>query len=126
MSIETTPAASVASNPVPFRASAAHTASSRGAYVDLMLVSFLILFFELSCIRFFASTVVFLTFFTNIILMACFLGISIGCLTASRKNNLMEWVLPVLFAAVVAAICTLFGYQYFTQVAIDVGNQTTS
>jgi hypothetical protein len=37
----------------------------RGAYLQLFLVSFLILFFELAAIRWFASTVVFLTFFTN-------------------------------------------------------------
>jgi hypothetical protein len=39
---------------------------------DLFLVSFLILFFELAAIRWFAATVVFLTFFTNIVLLAAF------------------------------------------------------
>ena len=38
--------------------------------IDLFLVSFLILFLELACIRWFGSTVVFLTFFTNIVLLA--------------------------------------------------------
>src|SRR5436190_8186608 len=74
----------------------------RSAYIDLLLISFLVLFFELSCIRFFGSTVVFLTFFTNIILMACFLGMSVGCLTASRQTNFIELVLPLAFAAVFA------------------------
>jgi hypothetical protein len=37
---------------------------------DLFLVSFLILFFQLAAIRSFAATVVFLTFFTNIVLLA--------------------------------------------------------
>src|SRR5689334_14875099 len=37
----------------------------RRPYLDLFLISFLILFFELACIRWFGSTVVFLTFFTN-------------------------------------------------------------
>ncbi|MGO9468093.1 MAG: hypothetical protein ACLQIB_29485 [Isosphaeraceae bacterium] len=41
---------------------------------DLFLVSFLLLFLELSSIRWFGSTVVFLTFFTNLVLMASFLG----------------------------------------------------
>ena len=47
--------------------------------------SFLILFLELSCIRWFGSTVIFLTFFTNIILMACFLGMSVGLLSAEGR-----------------------------------------
>lgn len=51
----------------------------RRGYLELFLISFLILFFELSCIRWFGSTVIFLTFFTNIVLMACFLGVSLGC-----------------------------------------------
>jgi hypothetical protein len=38
-------------------------------YIDLFLISFLILFFELACIRWFGSTVVFLTFFTNVVLL---------------------------------------------------------
>jgi hypothetical protein len=37
----------------------------RRVYLDLFLISFLILFFELAAIRWFGSTVVFLTFFTN-------------------------------------------------------------
>jgi hypothetical protein len=40
------------------------------AYYELFLVSFLVLFLELACIRWFAAYVVFLTFFTNIILLA--------------------------------------------------------
>jgi hypothetical protein len=41
---------------------------------DLFLVSFLILFLELACIRWFGSMVVYLTFFTNIALLAHFSG----------------------------------------------------
>ncbi|MDR7417661.1 MAG: hypothetical protein QN178_01985 [Armatimonadota bacterium] len=51
-------------------------------YAELFLISFLILFFELACIRWFASSVVFLTFFTNIVLLASFLaGIIVGGLS---------------------------------------------
>ena len=50
------------------------------ASIELFVISFLVLFFELACIRWFGSTVIFLTFFTNIVLMACFLGVSVGCL----------------------------------------------
>jgi hypothetical protein len=44
--------------------------SAARPYVELYFVSFLLLFFELACIRWFGSTVVFLTFFTNIVLLA--------------------------------------------------------
>src|SRR5687768_9160259 len=46
------------------------TPRPRRPYLDLFLISFLILFFELAAIRWFGSTVVFLTFFTNIVLLA--------------------------------------------------------
>src|SRR5271166_3034962 len=59
----------------------------RRSYVDLFLISFLILFFELACIRWFGSMVVHLTFFTNIVLLATFLGMSIGCLSASKAKD---------------------------------------
>jgi spermidine synthase len=94
-------------------------------YLDLFLISFTILFFELSCIRFFGSTVVFLTFFTNIVLMACFLGMSIGLLTSSRKTNLIRTVIPFWFATVIAAIGLLMAYNRFSHVTIDVGSQAS-
>ena len=50
--------------------------------LDLFLVSWLVLFLELACIRWFPSHVLFLTFFTNIVLLACFVGMSVGCLAA--------------------------------------------
>ena len=62
------------------------------AALDLFLSSFLILFLELACIRWFASTVVFLTFFTNIVLLAAFLGMSVGCLAAADRRDLVESV----------------------------------
>jgi hypothetical protein len=41
-------------------------------------VGFLSLFLELVCIRWFAAYVIFLQFFTNVILIACFLGLALG------------------------------------------------
>src|SRR5215213_3144739 len=76
----------------------------RRPYLDLFLISFLILFFELAAIRWFGSTVVFLTFFTNIVLLACFLGMSIGLLCAARRQNFIRWTLPITFLAVALAM----------------------
>src|SRR5437867_10909686 len=89
----------------------------------LFLVSFLILFLELACIRWFASTVVFLTFFTNIVLLSTFLGMSVGCLAAADRRNLVETVLPLLLVAASLAWAVLYVYLQFGQVMIDVGGQ---
>ena len=56
----------------------------------LFLVGFLVLFLELACIRWFGAYVVFLQFFTNIILIACFLGMSVGCVCASSKTDWLK------------------------------------
>ena len=52
----------------------------------LFIVGFLVLFLELACIRWFAAYVVFLQFFTNVALLASFLGMSCGCLAARRSS----------------------------------------
>src|SRR5690349_17996884 len=95
----------------------------RRPYFDLLLISFLILFFELACIRWFGSTVIFLTFFTNIVLMASFLGISVGCLAARKRLSFINGFIPLTLLATTAAIGVLWAYQSFSQVVIDVGSQ---
>jgi SAM-dependent methyltransferase len=95
----------------------------RRAYAELFLISFVILFFELTCIRWFGSTVVFLTFFTNLVLMACFLGMTVGCLAASRRRDFVNLVLPLTLLAAVLAYGVLWGYNRYGSVTIDVGGQ---
>src|SRR5947209_2425154 len=75
---------------------------------ELFAISFLILFFELACIRWFGSTVIFLTFFTNLVLMACFLGMTVGCLAASRKADLVNAVIPLSLLAVALSLGVLW------------------
>jgi SAM-dependent methyltransferase len=96
---------------------------SRHPYVDLFLISFLILFFELACIRWFGSMVVYLTFFTNIVLLATFLGMSVGCLSASRGRDWMDRVMPLFLLSVVLACGVLWIYHSYGRVMIDVGGQ---
>jgi len=72
------------------------------ARVDLFMVSFLVLFLELAAIRWFPANVLFLTFFTNTVLLACFLGMSIGCLAAERPRNYLSGT-PVLLAIALGA-----------------------
>src|SRR4051794_36082683 len=99
------------------------TPLSRRAYLDLFLISFLILFFELTCIRWFGSTVIFLTFFTNLVLMACFLGMTVGCLAASRKADLVNAVIPLSLLAVALSLGVLWAYARYDRVMVDVGSQ---
>jgi len=98
-------------------------AEPRRAYLDLFLVSFVILFFELACIRWYGSTVVFMTFFTNVVLLACFLGMSVGCLAAARRIDLIRFVLPLSAFSLAAGYFTLWSYWHFGRLLIDVGGQ---
>jgi SAM-dependent methyltransferase len=94
---------------------------------DLFLVSFLILFFELAAIRWFAATVVFLTFFTNIVLLGCFLGMSVGLLAARRPQNFIRASLPLAMLSMGLAILTFVFYASWEgQVTITMGNQQAS
>jgi SAM-dependent methyltransferase len=85
----------------------------------------MLLFFELACIRWFGSTVVFLTFFTNIVLLACVLGMSAGCLAATRRRDYLETVIPLTLLAVGLAQGVLWGYHHH-RVAVSVGNNQAS
>ena len=102
---------------------AASDKPAKSALFDLFLVSFTLLFFELTCIRWFASTVIFLTFFTNLVLMACFLGMSVGCLAASRRYTFVRTVLPLTLVTVAAALGVAWAYNHYGQWAVDVGSQ---
>jgi spermidine synthase len=75
----------------------------RHAKFDLFLISLLILFLELACIRWFPAHVLFLTFFTNTILLACFLGMSLGCLAAARPGRFAVTTPVLLLVAMIAA-----------------------
>jgi len=97
----------------------------RDRYFDLFLISFLILFFELAAIRWFGSNVIFLTFFTNLVLMACFLGMSVGLLSAGRRQNLINWVLPLALLAMGLAVATLGTSRRLKNLLIDVGGQNS-
>lgn len=99
--------------------------SARRAALNLFLVGFLVLFLELACIRWFAAYVVFLQFFTNVVLIASFLGMSCGCLAARRQR---DWLgsFPVLaLTAVIAAFATFAIYHFWSGLSIDVGRQAS-
>lgn len=70
---------------------------------ELFLVSVLVLFLELACIRWFPAHVLLLTFFTNAVLLACFVGMSIGCLVAKHERSYLKWTGPLLVLGILLA-----------------------
>src|SRR5262249_42434775 len=94
------------------------------AKVDLFAISLLLLFLELACMRWFPAHVLFLTFFTNVVLLACFLGMSIGCLTAGQSRNYLLWTPFLLLLGLMAAHGTnTLRLNFHT--AFDAGHQTS-
>jgi hypothetical protein len=76
-----------------------------GVRLRIFLVSFTLLFFELLCIRWIPAYVRYLSYFTNFILLASFLGIGLGILAARRATfRFPSFPLLVLFLAGVVAL----------------------
>jgi hypothetical protein len=73
--------------------------------VRIFLLSFAMLFFELLCIRWIPSYVRFLSYFNNFVLLASFLGIGLGMLTARRKRF---WFPPFPLMVLLLAIIVLW------------------
>jgi SAM-dependent methyltransferase len=91
--------------------------------VELCVISFLILFLELACIRWLGSIVIFLTYFTNIILMACFLGVSVGCLASGRSYSWISTFIPLAILTTASASGSWWIYEHFGQIMVDVESQ---
>ncbi|MBM2811549.1 MAG: hypothetical protein HW416_2308 [Chloroflexi bacterium] len=91
---------------------------------DLFLISLLILFLELACIRWFPAHVLYLTFFTNVVLLASFLGMSVGCLAAGHSRRYLAWTPSLLAVAVLVALVVELLSDELSHV-VNVGNQAS-
>src|SRR5687768_18454823 len=100
------------------------TGSSFSNGFELFLISFVILFMELACVRWFPAHVLYLTFFTNVVLLASFLGMSVGCLATNRKRNYVAWTPLLLVIALAAAKAVEMSTRSLGQF-VDVGNQAS-
>lgn len=69
----------------------------------LVLLSFLMLFVELALIRWTGSNVVYLSYFSNFVLLGSFLGIGLGFLRGDRRPDLWPFA-PVALAGLVAFV----------------------
>src|SRR5450755_2226493 len=71
--------------------------------VRIFLLSFAMLFFELLCIRWIPAYVRYLSYFTNFILLASFLGIGLGILSA-RRTKFRFPLFAILLLALTAVV----------------------
>jgi hypothetical protein len=69
----------------------------------LFIVSFLVLFLEVALIRWMPAYIRLLSYFSNYILLASFLGIGVGCLLATRRRDLFA-LFPLLLLALILAV----------------------
>src|SRR3984893_15132694 len=94
--------------------------------LNLFLVGVLVLFFELACIRWFAAYVVFLQFFSNVVLIASFLGTSCGCLAARHRRDWLGYFFLFSLSKVLTAFAIYGLFYFWTDLAINVGGQAAS
>lgn len=89
-------------------------AMMRSPYYRPAAVGAFILFVELLLIRWLATEIRAFAYFKNLTLIACFLGMGLGCLAASRIGRRLVWVFPLLagLAAVVIGPKSL-GFDLF-------------
>jgi hypothetical protein len=79
------------------------TARGKPQRARLLALSFLMLFVELALIRWTGSNILYLSYFSNFILLASFLGIGLGFLRADARRNLFP-LAPIGLAALVAFV----------------------
>ena len=79
--------------------------------IRLFVLSFLILFFELVCIRWLSSYVLYLGYFTNLVLLGALLGIGAGTLISRKPYH--------LFSKVPLAMFLFFTLILFTRAQVE-------
>ena len=81
---------------------------------QMLLVTFAILALELAMIRWVGTQIRTAAYFSNLVLLAAFLGIGIGAAIGARRPGLFRWALP--FVALLSAVlaCSVpFGFVRF-------------
>jgi spermidine synthase len=111
-------------SPIPLSNATPSSSSRLSEGCELFLISLLILFLELACIRWFPAHVLYLTFFTNVVLLASFLGMSVGCLAAGRRQTYLAWA-PLLLVIALAAAHAVEVSSGSVMNFVDVGNQAS-
>src|SRR5438094_1764407 len=77
--------------------------STESPRVRLVALSFLMLFVELALIRWIGSNILYLSYYSNFLLLASFLGIGLGFLRANAGRDLFRFA-PIALAALVGFV----------------------
>lgn len=81
--------------------------------IELFVISLLGLFLEMACIRWLPSQVRVLSYYTNIVLLAAFLGLGIGYILSARKKDFI-YAFPFIFLVLISSAA------FFAQKNIEV------
>ncbi len=84
--------------------------SLRQSGAELVLASFVVLFLELTLIRWISGEIRVLAYFPNVILISAFLGLGIGSMRAGRRSLL--WLWPAGIVAATAATLVMSGIAF--------------
>jgi len=86
--------------------------------LELVGLSFVVLFQELALIRWLPSQVRVLAYFPNLILISAFLGLGLGCLRAGKRPLL--WLWPVAIVALVGSAFAMSGVVFTHETVSEV------
>ncbi|MCI0604090.1 hypothetical protein L0156_13905 [bacterium] len=79
--------------------------------IDLWVISFLALFFELAVIRWIPANISLLSYFSNVVLISCFLGLGTGCVLKIKRDLIPLLGLVVLGLVLLTRYLHEFGIQ---------------
>lgn len=88
---------------VPGQSAAVTTREEHRSPWELFALTFAVLFLEMAAIRWLNASMPVLSYFNNLILISCFLGLGVGCLLARRKVTLLPFF-PVAFLLFVVVV----------------------
>lgn len=85
----------------------------RRQYAELLVVSFVGLYFEMLVVRWLAAEVRLFSYFKNLTMMAAFMGLGVGFAVAKHRRDLWLWFLPLtlVYVPIVLAVGRLTGYR---------------
>jgi SAM-dependent methyltransferase len=79
--------------------------------IDHWVISFLVLFFELAIIRWIPSNISLLSYFSNVVLISCFLGLGTGCVLKIKRDLLPFLGVVILGLVLLTRYLHQFGIQ---------------
>jgi spermidine synthase len=101
----------------------------RPRLIRIAVLSFLILYLELVCIRWLGAEMKLFAYFKNFVLMASFAGLGLGCAMPAAgepKNRWLPWMILALVLACTTATITGFALAFFPDAGVFQWNGSLS